>query len=87
MQIGTPLTHERFLRRSKGAYGPRVEAGKHTLPGHKTPMKNLYLTGDFTFVSFSYLCLFQILFRYSYFSLLTSFIIVLSTFLSCHYHN
>merc|ERR1712086_1051947 len=49
VQIGTPLTHERFLRRSKGAYGPRVEAGKHTLPGHKTPMKNLYLTGDFTF--------------------------------------
>jgi len=48
VQIATPLTHERFLRRSKGAYGPRVEAGKHTLPGHKTPLKNLYLTGDFT---------------------------------------
>jgi phytoene dehydrogenase-like protein len=37
VQIGTPLTHERFLRRSFGTYGPRVEAGKHTLPGHKTP--------------------------------------------------
>merc|ERR1719162_268863 len=49
VQIGTPLTHERFLRRSQGAYGPRVEAGKHTLPGHKTPLKNLYFTGDCTF--------------------------------------
>ena len=48
-QIGTPLTHERFLRRSRGAYGPRVEAGKQTLPGHKTPLQGLYLTGDFTF--------------------------------------
>lgn len=49
VQIGTPLTHERFLRRTRGAYGPRVEAGKHTLPGHKTPLEGLYLTGDYTF--------------------------------------
>jgi phytoene dehydrogenase-like protein len=49
VQIGTPLTHERFLRRSFGTYGPRVEAGKHTLPGHKTPLEGLHLTGDFTF--------------------------------------
>jgi len=49
VQIGTPLTHERFLRRTRGAYGPRVEAGKHTLPGHKTPLDGLFLTGDFTF--------------------------------------
>ena len=49
VQIGTPLTHERFLRRTRGAYGPRVEAGKNTLPGHKTPLKGLLLTGDFTF--------------------------------------
>jgi phytoene dehydrogenase-like protein len=28
---------------------PRVEAGKATLPGHKTPLKNFYLTGDYTF--------------------------------------
>jgi phytoene dehydrogenase-like protein len=28
---------------------PRVEAGKHTLPGHKTPLQGLWLTGDFTF--------------------------------------
>lgn len=49
VQIGTPLTHERFLRRTKGAYGPRAEAGKQTLPGHKTPLKGMYLTGDYTF--------------------------------------
>jgi len=49
VQIGTPLTHERFLRRSNGAYGPRVQAGKQTLPGHKTPIDNLLLCGDFTF--------------------------------------
>ena len=30
-------------------YSPRVEAGKHTLPGHKTPLEGLYLTGDYTF--------------------------------------
>jgi phytoene dehydrogenase-like protein len=49
VQIGTPLTHERFLRRSRGAYGPRAEAGKSTLPGHKTPLEGLHLTGDYTF--------------------------------------
>eukprot|EP00980_Cylindrotheca_fusiformis_P005223 scaffold1119_cov120-Cylindrotheca_fusiformis.AAC.3 len=49
VQIGTPLTHERFLRRTRGAYGPRVEAGKSTLPGHKTPLDGLLLCGDFTF--------------------------------------
>lgn len=31
------------------AFRPRVEAGKHTLPGHKTPQKGLYFTGDYTF--------------------------------------
>mmetsp|Transcript_22047 Transcript_22047/g.37200 ORF Transcript_22047/g.37200 Transcript_22047/m.37200 type:complete len:599 (-) Transcript_22047:14-1810(-) len=48
-QIGTPLTHERFLRRQFGAYGPRIVAGEKTLPGHKTPLGNFYMTGDFTF--------------------------------------
>jgi hypothetical protein len=49
-QIGTPLTHERFLRRSFGTYGPRVKAGEQpSLPGHKTPIKKLWLVGDFTF--------------------------------------
>ena len=45
VQIGTPLTHERFLRRNSGAYGPRVEAGKQTLPGHTTPLDGLLLCG------------------------------------------
>jgi phytoene dehydrogenase-like protein len=49
VQIGTPLTHERFLRRTNGAYGPRAEAGKQTLPGHTTPLKGLMMCGDFTF--------------------------------------
>lgn len=48
-QIGTPLTHERFLRRSFGSYGPRAKAGEQSLPGHKTPIKKLWLVGDFTF--------------------------------------
>lgn len=38
-----------FYFRSFPGYSPRVEAGKHTLPGHKTPLQGLYLTGDFTF--------------------------------------
>ena len=48
-QIGTPLTHERFLRRSFGTYGPRIVAGEQSLPGHRTPLKNFFMTGDFTF--------------------------------------
>jgi phytoene dehydrogenase-like protein len=49
-QIGTPLTHERFLRRTRGSYGPRVNVGAgQTLPSHKTPLKGLYRTGDYTF--------------------------------------
>ena len=31
------------------AHRPRAEAGTATLPGHKTPLKNFYLTGDYTF--------------------------------------
>ena len=26
--VGTPLTHERFLRRNHGTYGPAIRAGK-----------------------------------------------------------
>ena len=52
VQIGTPLTHERFLRRSRGSYGPRVDVGLgQTLPGHKTPLKRFYMCGDYTFPS------------------------------------
>lgn len=50
VQIGTPLTHERFLRRTRGAYGPRCEVGSgQTLPGHKTPLNGFYMVGDYTF--------------------------------------
>jgi phytoene dehydrogenase-like protein len=47
--VGTPLTHQRFLRRKSGTYGPRVVAGKQSLPGHKTPLDGLYVCGDFTY--------------------------------------
>jgi phytoene dehydrogenase-like protein len=50
VQIGSPLTHERFLRRTRGTYGPRADIGSgQTLPGHKTPLNKLYMVGDFTF--------------------------------------
>lgn len=51
-QVGTPLTHERFLRRARGSYGPRIEAGNRlgvTLPSHKTVIKALWQCGDFSF--------------------------------------
>ncbi|CAG9466303.1 unnamed protein product [Pedinophyceae sp. YPF-701] len=48
--VGTPLTHERFLRRHKGSYGPGVVAGKGQLiPGAKTPVPGLYACGDTAF--------------------------------------
>ncbi|KAI5661663.1 hypothetical protein M9H77_20986 [Catharanthus roseus] len=47
--VGTPLTHQRFLRRHRGTYGPAIEAGKGTFPGHSTPIPQLYCCGDSTF--------------------------------------
>ncbi|GAB2283695.1 hypothetical protein Dimus_018191 [Dionaea muscipula] len=47
--VGTPLTHQRFLRRNRGTYGPAIEAGKGTFPGHMTPIPQLYCCGDSTF--------------------------------------
>ncbi|XP_027921200.1 prolycopene isomerase, chloroplastic [Vigna unguiculata] len=47
--VGSPLTHERFLRRNRGTYGPAVQAGKDTFPGHSTPIPQLYCCGDSTF--------------------------------------
>ncbi|GMH55184.1 hypothetical protein TrST_g2867 [Triparma strigata] len=50
VQIGTPLTHERFLRRAEGAYGPRAIAGDGGLPGHKAKgIDNLWFCGDYFF--------------------------------------
>ncbi|XP_006492555.2 prolycopene isomerase 1, chloroplastic isoform X1 [Citrus sinensis] len=47
--VGTPLTHQRFLRRNRGTYGPAIQAGKETFPGHSTPIPQLYCCGDSTF--------------------------------------
>lgn len=47
--VGSPLTHQRFLRRNRGTYGPAVEAGKDSIPGHSTPISQLYCCGDSTF--------------------------------------
>lgn len=47
--VGTPLTHERFLRRYRGTYGPGVWAGQGMLPGPKTPLPGLFCCGDSSF--------------------------------------
>ncbi|MBF2035328.1 MAG: NAD(P)/FAD-dependent oxidoreductase [Leptolyngbyaceae cyanobacterium T60_A2020_046] len=47
--VGTPLTHERFLRRYRGSYGPAIAAGKALFPGPKTPLNGLLCCGDSTF--------------------------------------
>ncbi|KAK2413011.1 hypothetical protein P8452_73255 [Trifolium repens] len=47
--VGTPLTHQRFLRRNRGTYGPAMQAGKDTFPGHSTSIPHLYCCGDSTF--------------------------------------
>ncbi|PSN17638.1 carotene isomerase [filamentous cyanobacterium CCP5] len=47
--VGTPLTHERFLRRHHGTYGPGISAGDGFFPGHKTPIPGLLCCGDSTF--------------------------------------
>ena len=48
-RIGTPLTHERYLRRHRGSYGPAIAAGKSLFPGPKTPLTGLLCCGDSTF--------------------------------------
>lgn len=47
--VGTPLTHERFLRRYRGSYGPAIPAGVGFFPGVSTPLGGLYCCGDSTF--------------------------------------
>ncbi|KAG6406380.1 hypothetical protein SASPL_133980 [Salvia splendens] len=47
--VGTPLTHQRFLRRNRGTYGPAIKAGKASFPGHSTPISQLLCCGDSTF--------------------------------------
>jgi carotene isomerase len=47
--VGTPLTHERFLRRHKGSYGPAIQAGTGLFPGPGSPIPGLLCCGDSTF--------------------------------------
>ena len=47
--IGTPLTHQRYLRRHHGTYGPAHQAGKALFPGSTTPLSGLLCCGDSTF--------------------------------------
>jgi phytoene dehydrogenase-like protein len=47
--VGTPLTHERFLRRHRGSYGPAIRAGEGFFPGAGTPLPGLMCCGDSTF--------------------------------------
>ena len=47
--VGTPLTHERFLRREGGTFGPAFKAGDRAFPGHKAPVDGLFCCGDSTF--------------------------------------
>ncbi|HIK37894.1 MAG: carotene isomerase [Geminocystis sp.] len=52
MEIGTPLTHRRFLGRINGTYGPipaRRLPGLLAMPFNRTSIKNLYCVGDSTF--------------------------------------
>ncbi|EKX32504.1 hypothetical protein GUITHDRAFT_82257 [Guillardia theta CCMP2712] len=49
VKVGTPLTHERFLRRYRGSYGPALKAGQDLFPGPRTPVSRLLLCGDSVF--------------------------------------
>jgi phytoene dehydrogenase-like protein len=49
IQVGTPLTHQRFLNRHRGSYGPAITAGEGSFPFPKTPVKGLLLCGDSCF--------------------------------------
>lgn len=49
VQVGTPLTHRRFLRRYEGSYGPAIRAGEGSFPFPGTPIKNLLVCGDSCF--------------------------------------
>ncbi len=47
--VGTPLTHERYLRRHRGTYGPALSAAKGFFPSGKTDIPNLLRCGDSVF--------------------------------------
>ena len=48
--VASPLTHERFLSRTRGTYGPPLFASDgSTIPYAKTPVDGLLHCGDSTF--------------------------------------
>eukprot|EP00210_Caulerpa_lentillifera_P007892 g7533.t1 len=47
--IGSPLTHERFLNRSEGTYGPKNLLKVKSTPTPIKPVDNVYCVGDSTF--------------------------------------
>ena len=49
--LATPLTHERYLNRFRGSYGPLLHPGQNVLlkPQNRTAVTNLYAAGDSTF--------------------------------------
>ncbi|MGB0130794.1 phytoene desaturase family protein [Chlorobium sp.] len=49
--LATPQTHERYLNRWKGSYGPMLKPGQNILqkPQNRTLVKNLFAVGDSTF--------------------------------------
>ena len=44
--VGSPLTHERFLRRHRGTYGPELSAADSAFPGARTAVDGLLTCGD-----------------------------------------
>lgn len=44
--VGTPLTHQRYLRRYKGTYGPAISAAQSSFPRATTPVPGLLGCGD-----------------------------------------
>jgi len=47
--VGSPLTHERFLRRDRGSYGPFLKPADGMLPGQGTVCPGFFCCGDSTF--------------------------------------
>ena len=49
VRVGTPLTHQRFLRRYRGSYGPAIQPDEGSFPFPGTPIKGLLVCGDSCF--------------------------------------
>ena len=54
--VGTPLTHERFLRRERGSYGPFLSAKDGMLPMQGTGCDGFFCCGDSTFPGIGMCC-------------------------------